>query len=269
MRFILIPDDPEMAAVATASGAVTRLLVDLERAGKVERQGAGTWISPHTVDDIPAYGVACNGAELIVRLDPWEDATGPAQVEAVLAAGAERLMLPMIRGTADVAALSAAVAGRAPLMPLIETLASAAALAEICAVPGVDEIYVGLNDLHRDRGDRFMFQPLADGTVGDLARIALGAGKGFGFGGVAPVGQGRLPAELVLSEHVRIGSGTVILSRDVKKLAGHDGSAWAGVGAALNACIESLHRAAPGALEANRVRVAEIVAAIVDEKGGA
>lgn len=269
MRFILIPDDPEMAAVATASSAVTRLLVDLERAGKVERQGAGTWISPHSIADIPDYAAACNGAELIVRIDPWDSATSPAQVEAVLGAGAERLMLPMIRGTADVAALSAAVAGRAPLMPLIETLASAAALSEICAVPGVDEIYVGLNDLHRDRGDRFMFQPLADGTVGNLARIALAAGKGFGFGGVAPVGQGRLPAELVLSEHVRLGSRTVILSRDVKKLAGHDEAAWARAGAALLDCLDGLRAADPVTLEANRVQVAAIVAAIVAEKDGA
>lgn len=269
MRFILIPDDPEMAAMATASGTVTRLLVDLERAGKVERQGAGTWISPHSVADIPDYAAACNGAELIVRLDPWNSSDSPAQVEAVLAAGAGRLMLPMIRDTADVAALSATVAGRVPLMPLIETLASAAALDAICTVPGVDEIYVGLNDLHRDRGDRFMFQPLADGTVGELARIALAAGKGFGFGGVAPVGQGRLPAELVLSEHVRLGSDTVILSRDVKKLAGRDPGAWQRVGADLRACLDALRTVTPTRLEANRARVAEIVAAIVAEKGGA
>ena len=35
----------------------------------------------------------------------------------------------------------------------------------------------------------------------------------FGFGGVARIGQGELSAEWVLSEHVRLGSSWVILSR--------------------------------------------------------
>ena len=35
----------------------------------------------------------------------------------------------------------------------------------------------------------------------------------FGIGGIARVGEGMLPAELLLAEHVRLGSAAVILSR--------------------------------------------------------
>ena len=37
-------------------------------------------------------------------------------------------------------------------------------------------------------------------------------GKAFGFGGIAALGSGELPAEWILAEHVRLGSSSVILS---------------------------------------------------------
>lgn len=38
----------------------------------------------------------------------------------------------------------------------------------------------------------------------------------FGFGGIARIGDGLLPAEKILAEHVRLGSSSVILSRTFK-----------------------------------------------------
>ncbi len=77
----------------------------------------------------------------------------------------------------------------------------------------VYELYVGLNDLHMALNLDFMFQPLADGMVDVVAHDATESGKRFGFGGVARVGTGMVPGEMVLSEHIRLNSSTVILSR--------------------------------------------------------
>ena len=44
----------------------------------------------------------------------------------------------------------------------------------------------------------------------------------FGFGGIARIGDGLLPAEKILAEHVRLGSSSVILSRTFKGEVGND-----------------------------------------------
>jgi hypothetical protein len=65
-----------------------------------------------------------------------------------------------------------------------------------------------------------MFELLADGTVEKLAGKIKKKGIRYGFGGVARVGTGTLPAECILGEHYRLGSQCVILSRafcDVSK----------------------------------------------------
>lgn len=220
IRLMLIPESPAMAAAA-AAGGVDRIFVDLERAGKRDRQGEGTWISAHELADVGRYRQAVPGVELIVRLDPWP-AVNPGDIDRAIELGADLLMLPMIADAGEVAALARHVAGRRPVVPLIETVASADRLAEICAIEGVGEIFIGLNDLHRQRGDRFMFEPLGDGTVERLGGIAKRHGLPFGFGGMARIGRGDLPAEWVLAEHVRLGSTAVILSRSFKATAGPD-----------------------------------------------
>ena len=46
-----------------------------------------------------------------------------------------------------------------------------------------------------------------------MAHTIKRAGLPFGFGGIARIGEGQLPGELVLGEHLRLGSSSVILSR--------------------------------------------------------
>ena len=58
-----------------------------------------------------------------------------------------------------------------------------------------------------------MFELLADGTVESLCLKFKKAGIPYGFGGVASIGTGKLPAEAILKEHYRLGSSMVILSR--------------------------------------------------------
>ena len=58
-----------------------------------------------------------------------------------------------------------------------------------------------------------MFELLADGTVDRICDVIKKSNKPFGFGGIARIGYGILPAEYIIKEHYRIGSSRAILSR--------------------------------------------------------
>lgn len=108
---------------------------------------------------------------------------------------------------------------------MIETAAALARIDKILAVPDVDEIFIGLNDLHISMGLTFMFELLSDGLVEYIADKCNKAGIPFGFGGIARIGEGDLPSDYILGEHVRLGSTSVILSRTFKGVTGVDKNA--------------------------------------------
>ncbi|MHA6732226.1 aldolase/citrate lyase family protein [Devosia sp. A369] len=212
MRFIFITNSAELAAFAVSSG-VDRLMVDLEIIGKVERQGhLSTVISRHSFEDVGVVRAAAPNAELVVRLNPVHDGSA-GEIDRAIALGADMLMLPMFKSAAEVQNFSALVAGRRRICLLLETAAAVRELQQIVATPGIDEIHVGLNDLHLDLQQTFMFEPLAEGLVDEIAAIVTSAGLALGIGGLARVGEGLLPAELLIAEHVRLGSTAAILSR--------------------------------------------------------
>ena len=105
------------------------------------------------------------------------------------------------------------VGGRVRNNLLLETPEAVERVDEILALPGIDEIHIGLNDLSLGYGKPFLFDLLADGTVERLCLKFREAGIPYGFGGVASLGRGLLPAEYVIREHYRLGSTRVILSR--------------------------------------------------------
>jgi diaminopimelate decarboxylase len=80
-------------------------------------------------------------------------------------------------------------------------------------IKGIDEIHIGLNDLHLSYHLPFMFQLLSNGTVDSLCHKFQKAGLPYGFGGIAKIGEGLLPSEMVIMEHYRLGSTRAILSR--------------------------------------------------------
>ena len=273
MNYMLITNLPDIARHVVSCG-VNRVFVDLEILGKVARQGhLNTVISRHTLDDVQRVRDVVGGADLLVRINPLNPET-PAEIEAVLARGADIIMLPMFHDAAAVREVSALIAGRARFIPLVETVGASRHFADIAAVPGVSEVYVGLNDLHLELGCKFMFEPLANGLMDELAAIARAQGKPFGFGGVARVSEGLLPAEIILGEHVRLGSSSVILSRtfhrNAQSLAELNADTDFGTEIAkLNQCVAQFKTATPAELEANRQRLADIVATIVSQKGAA
>ena len=213
LKLMYITNNPRVAQIAASAG-VDRLFVDMEVLGKAERQGGMNTVQSHHVPgDIAALREAVGpGVEIMARTDPMNPGL-PEQIEASIHNGADVIMLPMWRTADDLRRLVDMVGGRALTMPLLETPEAVDNLNEALTVPGIDQMHIGLNDLHLGYHRKFMFELLADGTVEKLCRQIREAGIPYGFGGVGRPGKGTLPAEYILGEHVRLGSSFVILSR--------------------------------------------------------
>lgn len=218
LTLMYITNNEVVADIAQRAG-VDRIWIDMEYIGKEERQaGMNTVKSHHTIEDIVRLRPIVKTSQLMVRVNPLHEATreycsSQEEIENTIRAGAEVIMLPMFKTRLDAEKFVSMVDGRAKVQLLVETAEAAANIEEICKVQGVDEIHIGLNDLHLAYGQKFMFQLLADGTVEELCKTIKAHGIKYGFGGIARVGHGLLPAEYIMAEHYRLGSTAAILSR--------------------------------------------------------
>jgi hypothetical protein len=207
------------AARARAAG-LGSCIVDLEWQDKSRRQaGADTEINRDRPEDLEALRAA-GISERLCRVDGPGRWT-PHQIEAVLAAGATEILLPMVRDAADVRALLEAVDGRAKCGILVETPEAVARARELARLE-LDSVYVGLNDLAIGRGSSHLFVALLDGTV-DRLRGAF-AGRRFGVAAATTVDGGRpVPSRLLLGELARLDCGFTFLRRSFRRdLAGRD-----------------------------------------------
>lgn len=266
MKLIFITNDPARAAAAAAAG-VDRIMVDLEINGKVERQGhLDTVISRHTLADVERVRLVVPRGRLNVRVNPIDQGSR-AEIDEVIRLGADVLMLPMFKTVGEVDTFIELVGGRCRTCLLLETGEALARARQIVERPGVQEVHVGLNDLHLSLGLDFMFEILSGGLLDYLAQLCDQAGVDFGFGGIARVGTGQVPAAGIIGEHARLGSTAVILSRDFGKIfeelppdAAH--AAFVRAVADVRQGIEAARSASSSELEANRLQVVSAIATV-------
>lgn len=212
ITLMYITNDSKIATIAQDAG-VDRIWVDLEYKGKEERQhGMNTVKSKHTVQDVAKLRPLITKSELMVRVNPLDD-DSKEEIDSVINAGADYVMLPMFKTKADVERFVSLVDGRAKTILLLETHEAAEQLESYVDIKGIDEIHIGLNDLHLAYKKTFMFELLIDGTVDKLAETLRDHNIRFGFGGIARIGYGMLPAEMILTQHYNLGSQMAILSR--------------------------------------------------------
>lgn len=224
LHLMILADEPQSAVAAQTAG-IDRIFYDLEYIGKAARQaGRNAVLSHNDIDLIPELRKVITTSQLLVRTNPIH-AYSKEEVGKAIGYGADILMLPMVMDQHDVEQYVSLVGGKAKVCIMIETAAAMVRLDKILAVPGVDEIFVGLNDLHISMGLTFMFELLSGGLVEYIADKCNKAGVPFGFGGIARIGEGDLPSDYILGEHVRLGSSSVILSRTFKGIAGVDTNA--------------------------------------------
>jgi hypothetical protein len=212
---ILITSDTRLAKYAQACG-IERIMVDLEVLGKEGRQGhLKAVFSKHTFEDIKNIRAVLDNSKLLVRINPINK-TSKKEIDKVIDLGADIVMLPMFKTVQEVKKFMEFVGGKITTCLLLETSQAMVRVDDILEVDGINEIHIGLNDLHLALGTDFMFELLSGGIVEYLSEKILKKGISFGFGGVARVGRGMLDAKLILSEHYRLNSSRVILSRDFK-----------------------------------------------------
>ena len=218
LKLMYITNSEDVAHIAEEAG-VDRIFVDMEYIGKTDRQGGmDTVQSRHTADDVRRLAQCLNKAELFVRVNPIHEKTdeynsSKEEIDEAIEAGADLLMLPYFKTAEEVQTFVKYVNGRAKTVLLVETPEAAAIAEDLVQIPGIDEMFIGLNDLSLGYGKNFMFELLLDGTVEELCLKFRKGGIPYGFGGIASLGKGMLPSEYVIKEHYRLGSACAILSR--------------------------------------------------------
>ena len=213
LQMMYITNDPKIARIAEKY-SVDRIWVDLEKIGKQQRQGGmNTVQSNHVIEDVKRIREALEGqAKLQVRINPINQ-NSREEIEQVIEYGADILMLPFFSTVLEAKEFIKMVNGRAQTCLLLETIGAEECLEELLNIPGIDEIHIGLNDLHLQYKLNFMFELLANGKVEEICSKIANKGIRYGFGGIAKLDEGMLPARHIIAEHYRLGSQMAILSR--------------------------------------------------------
>ena len=223
LKLMYITNQPEIALIAEKHG-VDRIFVDMEYIGKAKRQfGTDSVLNHHTLKDAAAIRKVLSSSELLVRVNPIHDAdpngegggysSSEEEIQGAIDCGADIVMLPYFKTKEEVERFLTAVNGRTKTMLLLETAEATRLVDDIASMDGIDEFHIGLNDLAISYHSRFMFEMLSNGTVERLCRHLKQLEKPYGFGGLASLGRGLVPAEMIVKEHYRLGSTGAILSR--------------------------------------------------------
>lgn len=212
LKMMYITNKPQIAKIAEKY-SVNRIWVDLERIGKSERQaGMNTVQSTHSIKDVDIIRNSISQAELLVRINPLHEGSD-VEISEVISCGADIIMLPYFTSAEEVKRFLEMVNGRTKTLLLVETIGAEKNLEDILALPGIDEVHIGLNDLHLQYHLKFMFELLANGKVEEICNKIKKYEIPYGFGGIARLDEGMLPARHIIAEHYRLGSSMTILSR--------------------------------------------------------
>lgn len=190
-------------------------MVDLETIGKSERQkNLDTVKSNHSFEDIIKIKrkLKNTSTQLITRINPLHEKT-KNEIDTAFSNGTDYIMLPMFTSKEEVEQVINFINNRVKLILLFETPESIHNVDTILNLNKIDEVYIGLNDLSIAYKLKFMFELLPSSTIEILAAKFKEKNIPFGIGGISRIGNGQLDPKLILSEHVRLGSSRVIISR--------------------------------------------------------
>jgi hypothetical protein len=213
-RFTLFTNDPALTAEADGAG-IDRIGPDLERLGKIERQGGmGRWISDHEEEELPAIFAKLHRASHFVRCNPPHIGLAD-EINRLIALGAQTIMLPHFHTSDQARDFVYAVSGRARTVLLVETVSSAKEVAQLSRIEGVDEIHFGLNDLTLDLGVNNQFSVLCSTFLEDACAALAALDFPFAVGGIGRALDVTLPvpSELVYAQYPRLGATGALLSR--------------------------------------------------------
>ncbi|KJU82080.1 HpcH/HpaI aldolase [Candidatus Magnetobacterium bavaricum] len=210
---MLFTNDVGLVAEAKEAG-IDRIVVDLEKSGKQERQqGYHLEINTHTIDDIKRIKDTFPSVNVLCRINPFHE-NSHKEIEHVIDAGSDVIMLPMFKKTEEVRSFIDCVNGKAVTSILVETK-EAVEISDELKVLNIDEVYVGLNDLSISLCLNFAYEVCLKGILDRLRNIF--SDKDFGFGGITVLEKGRpLRTKSIMKEMARLKCNKVIMRRAFK-----------------------------------------------------
>jgi len=216
MKTMILDNDIENIKIYDSS-VVDRIFIDLEINGKQDRQGhLDTVVSSHSLECVKNTKKVLKNSKLLVRVNPIYE-NSASEISKSIENGADIIMLPMFKTVSEVKLFIDYVDKKAKTCLLLETSEALARIDDILEIEGIDEIHIGLNDLHLALGLDFMFELMGDGLIEYLASKIKAKNIPFGIGGVARMDEGMLQGSIIIKEHIRLGSSMVILSRTFKR----------------------------------------------------
>src|SRR5262249_12747504 len=153
MELCLITDNKAFAAEAESAG-IERIMVDLERKGKAQRQfGRELFLSSHAIESVPRMKATLDQARLVVRVNPL-NRNSPQEIAKVIDARADYIMLPYFHTVDEVSTFISLLDSRVKSILLVETRSALEILPELLNEGLGDEIHIGLNDLCISLGNK-------------------------------------------------------------------------------------------------------------------
>jgi hypothetical protein len=201
-EFLLVLFSIEKTVIQRMDKAgVKGFIVDWENKGKEERQiNADTEINYNTFEDLQRVRNATESLVLCRINAPYENTK--KEVDKAILAGADEVLLPMIRYPEEVERVLKMVDDRCGTGILIETVEALERLSDLSSLP-LSRVYVGLNDLSIERKSDNIFVPLIDGTLDQIRNHFPHIP--FGFGGLTLPDHGfPIPCKLLIGEMSRL-----------------------------------------------------------------
>lgn len=188
---------------------LTGLVVDLEKKDKFLRQKLyDTQITEHSIADL-RYVKQATDLPVICRINR-QQLLNKAEIEEVLEAGADEILLPMVKHVDEVGRVIDFVGGQAKTDIMIETTDAIRQARELDSLP-IHRCYVGLNDLAIELGKSNIFTPLIDGTIDQLRN---NLSKAFGVAGLTHADYGKpIPCRILIQKMAQLNCSFGILRR--------------------------------------------------------
>ncbi len=217
MRFIITPSQSIDIQECLDAG-MHDFFIDLE---VVQAPIGSITNSPNQLEDCERIRGYSENIKIFLRPDGEELRRSKDYLQEIIAAKANYIFYPNAEDVDEIKSLSYIIENSgAKFIAMIETTHGFNALSDILAIDTVSGVYMGLHDFSKSLGCRYVFEPILQGYLDQLAAGAKHADKPFGFTSVSP----SLTGEMILSlakEHARLGSGMTLASvmrlRDMNK----------------------------------------------------
>ncbi len=206
----------DIYAISKLNPTKNIIFLDFEKIGKQERQkGLNTFITHHQLEDLVTIRKIFKNNKLMIRTNPLNDKT-LQELNYFKNFSPYFFMLPNYQSYKDLNKFFNLINNKKiNIFPLCENKNAIEDLENIDKLNfSLKYLLFGLNDLKISYGYKFLFESLSNGLIeNSINTLKKLKSVNYGFGGIASVDTGLIDSRRILTEHFRLKSKFVILSR--------------------------------------------------------